>query len=100
MLACVLAFRYGRLLFRMHAHDPFERGTVAALLAMCFYLFVLSQKQYTFISVPEPWWLWIIMAKIATLERRTLAAMQPEADVYDEHEGWEHPEHSVHPEPA
>jgi hypothetical protein len=84
IVACVLAFRMSRRLFQAHAEDPVDRATVAVLLAITFYSFTLSLKQYTFVAVPEPWWLWLVVAKLWTRERRAaLAAWQAEAE-YEE----------------
>jgi hypothetical protein len=74
VLGCVLAFRAGRQLFRLHSEDPLARSTVAVLLALCFYAYALSNKQYTFVAVPEPWWFWMIMVKLASAERSMATA--------------------------
>jgi hypothetical protein len=70
LIGCVMAFNAGRRLFKLFAQDPVGRATVGVLLAMCFYLWALSLKQYTFVSVPEPYFFWIIMTKIYKYERR------------------------------
>jgi hypothetical protein len=97
LIATVLAFKWGRQLFRDHKEEPLDRAAAAVLLALTFYAFTLSQKQYTFVAMPEPWWLWIIMAKLAVHRQRQLkleawhddGIAEPDADhveATDEHE--------------
>lgn len=86
-LAMYLAFRAGRRLFRANADDTWNRATVATLLGLCFYSFTLSLKQYTFVAMPEPWWLLVILAKLAThdqeLHRHAENAAWHSGEYYD-----------------
>jgi hypothetical protein len=74
ILACVLALRICLRFFRANAEEPARRATVAVLLAVSFFSFGLSLKQYTFVAMPEPWWLWILIAKLWTHENRLAMA--------------------------
>jgi hypothetical protein len=54
--------------------DPVGRAVVACLCAQIFYLTLLSYKQGTFVGLPEPYYLWVVAAKVAIQERARIAA--------------------------
>jgi len=62
--------KMSRELFRTFSDDPGGRATAAVLLSQGAYLGLLALKQGTFVSIPEPWYIWVLIAKIAMSERR------------------------------
>ncbi len=79
-------------LFTGFAAEDHARATVAVLLAQALYLTFLSFKQGTFVSIPEPWYLWMFISKLAAADRIALASEQYEQSLntdivnYDEGE--------------
>ncbi len=53
--------------------DDHARATVAVLFGQALYLTFLSFKQGTFVSIPEPWYLWMLIAKLAAADRFVIA---------------------------
>jgi hypothetical protein len=51
------------------------------LLGQTLYLTLLSFKQGTFMSIPEPWYLWILIAKLAVGETMLRAQWSQEASL-------------------
>ncbi|MBI1190538.1 MAG: hypothetical protein GC200_07665 [Tepidisphaera sp.] len=75
-LFCTLAYltvRHSLDLFRRHRESPPERTTVAILVAFGLYSFILCLKQGAFLGAPEPYYLWLLIAKINLGERAALA---------------------------
>lgn len=56
-------------LFSAFSADDQARATVAVLFGQALYLTFLSFKQGTFVSIPEPWYLWMFIAKLAAADR-------------------------------
>lgn len=77
ILLCMLfywCFRIGQWLWRSGtASDPHIRAAAAVLLSMTAYLTLLSFKQGTFLSIPEPWYMLILVAKLGTQEQQLWA---------------------------
>jgi hypothetical protein len=72
----LLVVRYARRLWSLCAHDPQRRAAVAVLCAMTLFLLLLQLKQGTLFGLPEPWWLWVVLTKIAVLELRAARQLQ------------------------
>jgi len=85
------AYALSRELWSVYREDPAGRATATALLALGAYLTALSMKQGTFLSIPEPWFILVLVAKYTYVERHALAhqiglvevaADDPAADEY------------------
>lgn len=70
---CYLTFKYSLELFRRHRDVPTERAASAILIAFGLYSFILSLKQGALLGAPEPYFFWILIAKINLGERAALA---------------------------
>lgn len=73
LLTVALAVYAAISLFRAYKDDPVGRAAAAVLLAIGFFMFLLSMKETNFVAMPEPIWVWILTAKLATAERRERA---------------------------
>lgn len=62
-------FRGTRDLWNHYRHDPADRATVAVLLAVAAYNFLLGLKQGTFVGIPEPFFLAVIACRLAIRAR-------------------------------
>lgn len=70
LIVVVLAFKACADLFRLHRDDPAGRAAAAVLIAISFYMLLLSMKQTCFITLPEPIWVWVLIAKFVKHEQR------------------------------
>lgn len=64
-----LVFTSARDLWRMFSEDPAGRATLACLFAQAIFLTILSYKQGTFVGLPEPYYIWVLITKLAVTER-------------------------------
>jgi hypothetical protein len=88
-----LVFRYARRLWSLCSDDPQRRAAVAVLCAMIVFLFLLQLKQGTFFGLPEPWWFWVVLAKITIVELQFARRAHAWEEEYDlEYSDYEQPE--------
>lgn len=73
-----LMVKDARELWGYYRDEPVGRATLACLLAQALFLTLLSYKQGTFVGLPEPYYIWVMLTKLVVQERRRVLAWQEE----------------------
>lgn len=85
--AAVWTFKYALSLWRSAQDDPAARATYAVFMGLNLYYTLLSFKQGAFASLPEPFFLWAILAKLAEADTKAAIAWREQQEEYAFHYG-------------
>ncbi len=80
---CVGLYRHCRTAWGVVREDPSRRATLVALWAFCGYSLLLMLKQGSFALMPEPFWLFMLAARVCVLIRQQANA-EADLEAYSE----------------
>lgn len=71
---CLALYRHCRHAWEVEREDPGRRATLVTLWAFCGYSLLLMLKQGSFALMPEPFWMFVLAARVCVLIQRRAAS--------------------------